>query len=597
VTHYQYDPNGHLTRVTAPNGAETAYQVDPRGRVTQESGPDRGMLAATYDAADQPLTHTDARGVTRTFQYDALGRLTAIAYPDGAEDVSLSYDTCPFGRGRLCTVTDAAGTTEYAYDAYGNLTAKTDTREGVAYTQTYQYDASHQRTALTLPSGRTVTYTRDGAARLGALATTVNGLAQPVLSDVRYNAAGQVVARTYGNGLTDTRRYDLQGRLTRQTLDAADETLLAYDAAGNVQSRTATTHAAAYAYDALHRLTAQTDTATTAYTYDPSGNRLSADHAGTLHPYTYQPQSNRLATLDGQALTHDPAGHLTQDAQGRTHTYNQAGRLTAVHQGATLIAAYTYGADGRRSHKRVGTAVTVFLYDPDGRLLAEAAADGTPIRDYLWHDDVPVAQIDAMGTDTLTYLHPDHLGTPRLGTDATATPVWRWEGDAFGDTPPDEDPDANGQSTTVHLRFPGQYFDAETGRHENWFRYYDPQIGRYITSDPIGLQGGLNTYGYAGENPLSNIDPTGLQVAVPIPLPAVVPRPIPFPIEPVLPIPYNFRPDLTDEEKEFCRKERKACAKICEEAMDDPDQCNVYGGSIEKCIRGCLPYICGGNRV
>jgi RHS repeat-associated protein len=290
--------------------------------------------------------------------------------------------------------------------------------------------------------------------------------------------------------------------------------------AGNVQSRTATTHAAAYAYDALDRLTAQTDTATTAYTYDPSGNRLSADHAGTLHPYTYQPQSNRLATLDGQALTHDPAGHLTQDAQGRTHTYNQAGRLTAVHQGATLIAAYTYGADGRRSHKRVGAAVTVFLYDPDGRLLAEARADGTPIRDYLWHDDVPVAQIDAMGTDTLTYLHPDHLGTPRLGTDATATPVWRWEGDAFGASPPDEDPDANGQSTTVHLRFPGQYFDAETGRHENWFRYYDPKLGRYVTSDPIGLDGGLNTYLYANANPLTYADPEGLEAVIPWPGPA-----------------------------------------------------------------------------
>jgi RHS repeat-associated protein len=88
--------------------------------------------------------------------------------------------------------------------------------------------------------------------------------------------------------------------------------------------------------------------------------------------------------------------------------------------------------------------------------------------------------------------------------------VWRWDHDPFGNGVPNEDPDANGLSVTFNLRFPGQYVDSETGLVYNWNRYYDPQSGRYITSDPIGLGGGINTYGYGNGNPLMAIDPNGL---------------------------------------------------------------------------------------
>ncbi len=130
-------------------------------------------------------------------------------------------------------------------------------------------------------------------------------------------------------------------------------------------------------------------------------------------------------------------------------------------------------------------------------------------------DERPLAQIKHKrntGADILSYLHADHLNTPRLATDATQTIVWRWAGDAFGATPPDDDPDADGIAVTVNLRFPGQYFDRETGLHYNWNRYYDPKTGRYITSDPIGLDGGLNTYLYAKANPLIKFDPNGRDV-------------------------------------------------------------------------------------
>jgi len=106
--------------------------------------------------------------------------------------------------------------------------------------------------------------------------------------------------------------------------------------------------------------------------------------------------------------------------------------------------------------------------------------------------------------------HTDHLGTPRAVTDANGTVVWRWDGESFGATAANDDPDGNGVAFTLNLRFPGQYFDAETGLNYNYFRDYDPKTGRYVESDPIGLRGGLNTFGYVQQMPLSRQDPFGL---------------------------------------------------------------------------------------
>jgi RHS repeat-associated protein len=96
--------------------------------------------------------------------------------------------------------------------------------------------------------------------------------------------------------------------------------------------------------------------------------------------------------------------------------------------------------------------------------------------------------------------------------------VWQWQSDAFGNGLPNEDVDGDGVSVQVNLRFPGQYYDAESGLHYNYHRYYDPSIGRYITSDPIGLEGGLNTYAYVGGNPVNWVDPYGLEAVLPIPI-------------------------------------------------------------------------------
>jgi RHS repeat-associated protein len=113
------------------------------------------------------------------------------------------------------------------------------------------------------------------------------------------------------------------------------------------------------------------------------------------------------------------------------------------------------------------------------------------------------------------YIYADHLNTPRVITDGTNKVVWRWDSDPFGADAANEDPDGDGAKFRYNLRFPGQYYDRETGLHYNYFRDYEPGTGRYVQSDPIGLAGGLNVYAYLDGNPLSYVDPLGLAKAIP----------------------------------------------------------------------------------
>ena len=247
-----------------------------------------------------------------------------------------------------------------------------------------------------------------------------------------------------------------------------------------------------YSYDALDRLTReQGPVITQSFGYDGGGNRQS-DGIGS---YVYAPSSNRLTNRPQGAVTLDPAGHTTAQA-GFSYTWDGAGRLKTVSLSGTLLATYHYDARHRRTRKETtaaapqGVATVLYAYDQDDHLLAETDASG-PIRSYLWRDDTPVAQIEHRPTRKVLYLETDHLGTPTAARNEAGVLVWRWATDAFGSTLPDEDPDGDGQATTVNLRYPGQYFDPESGLHYNQARYYDPTTGRYLSPDPVGLAGGL----------------------------------------------------------------------------------------------------------
>ena len=284
-----------------------------------------------------------------------------------------------------------------------------------------------------------------------------------------------------------------------------------YDANGNVLDITKPDGIHSYGYDALDRIVNDDipNIDAIGFGYDASGNRTSDIQGALTNIYSIGAGSNRLDAVNGQTVSRDAAGNTTADISSlsgstRTFEYNNANRLFKVYEAGSLAATYIYNALGQRTRKVTSAGTTVYHYDLEGQLIAETQSDGRPIRDVVWQGIEPVAQIDVDGaSETVTYLHTDHLATPRSATDETGVVVWTWNSDAFGST------DASG-SVTVNLRFPGQYYDSETQLHYNWNRYYDPRVGRYITSDPIGLSASINTYSYVDSNSLRWTDIRGL---------------------------------------------------------------------------------------
>lgn len=168
-----------------------------------------------------------------------------------------------------------------------------------------------------------------------------------------------------------------------------------------------------------------------------------------------------------------------------------------------------YNAEGERVAKTVNddSATTVhFIYDQEGRLIAEMdAATGATLREYIYLNGQQIALVDDTGTldEAVYFVHNDHLGTPQKITDQLQAVVWAADYEPFGEA------DVIVSTIENNIRFPGQYEDVETGLNYNYFRDYDPGMGRYIESDSIGLSGGLNTYAYVMGNPIRHTDSTG----------------------------------------------------------------------------------------
>ena len=236
----------------------------------------------------------------------------------------------------------------------------------------------------------------------------------------------------------------------------------------------------------------------------------------------YAPGTHRLVAVGATARSVDAAGNTTSRGDGVGLAYDARNRLTQVTlPGGNTRYTYLYNGKGERVGKKktlAGSPVgaSYFVYDEGGRLLGEYTASGAAVAEYLYFNDA----LYAVATPTdLYYVETDHLGTPRtLVSSARQTVVWSWDAldakGAFGASAADADPDHDGVPMVFNLRFPGQYYDAETGLHYIYFRDYEKETGRYIQSDPIGLAGGISSYGYVRANPLKLIDPQGLKVQV-----------------------------------------------------------------------------------
>ena len=370
---------------------------------------------------------------------------------------------------------------------------------------------------------------------------------------------GRLDEVTHGNGLTDWRAFDQDGRIVGYGT-ANGSTPLLHKVLGhtddvnvtNVWDQLAAANDESYWYTPTGRLQNADGVwgALTLY-YDGAGNRtyrtLTSGGSSSTDVTGVASNSNRVLDVTPtsgpvRTFAYDGAGNVTQDARATgtlVFAYNNAGRLTTATADGTVVGSYTYDAMGRLAQRVVAGGYpqnTVHLvYDAFGNLIAEADGTGTVIREYVW---LPAGGGEALGEGTLYgtggsalgsliwrplaavsdadtslpsvwSVHVDHLDRPVRMTDGSGATVWQAVWDPFGAATSVTGP------ASLDYRLPGQWFQAETSLVYNWHRQYDASLGRYLQPDPQGMPDGPNRYAYALNSPIMRTDPTGEQIAVP----------------------------------------------------------------------------------
>jgi len=506
VTTYAYDLENNLTSITDAAQHTTSFVYDAFGRVTQTAFPSSLTENYVYDAVGNLTSKVDRKNQTILYVYDALNRLTHKGYPD-ATGVDYVYDMA----GKIKQVSDPTGSYGFAYDNMGRLIGTTTQYSFLPGTpaptfyNSYGYDAASNRTSFTAPDGSTNTYAYDTLNRLTALTNSLTG--QFAFS---YDALSRRTALNRPNGVNTSYGYDSLSQLLNVLHQAGTVTLdgdrYTYDNAGN---RTAKTNylnnvTEQYTYDPLYQLTQVTQGATTteSYSYDAVGNRLSS--LG-MSPYAYN-SSNELTSTPATTFTYDSNGNtLTKaDANGTT-TYNWdfENRLgSVVLPGSGGTAAFKYDPFGRRIQKSSASGTTNYLYDGSNSV-AELGAAGTLLASYAQGAgvDEPLAELR---NGTAGYYNQDGLGSITSIVEASGALLNSDTYDSFGSLT-----DSTG-SFANPFRYTGRDNDSETGLRYYRARYYDPAVGRFISSDPIQFLGGLNFYAYVGNNATNWSDPSGL---------------------------------------------------------------------------------------
>jgi RHS repeat-associated protein len=530
-----YDGQGRVTAVQDPRNLTTTYGLDGLGNVLNQSSPDSGLTNATYDSAGNLKTKTDARGKTTAYAYDALNRVISVAYASGTP-TTFEYDggsgPYPGSVGKLTRMTDESGTTTFVYDALGRLTSRSLNADGLSLVLLYAWGSSGSSTghvvSVTYPSGAVIGYGYDAAGRVQSIAAS----GVTVLTNVTYTADNQVSGWTWGNGAAYTRTFDSYGRLSSFPLGnpggppGMTRTLI-YDNAGRI---TAFRHSRIeydqlMFYDGLdrlikHSLLTGSRGGQRAWAYDATGNRTSMTWGGTfVYPNTVSPSSNQYLSTQlrsgGGAQSYDAAGDLVVDG-ATTYAYGDRGRMISA-TASGLTTGYRYNGFEQRISKS-GAVPRYYAYGDDGKNVGVYDAGLNVVHETVFLGDTPVAVLKQVGARTgptavlsINNAYADQIDTVRMitrGSDEAV--VWRWDYvEAFGDSLPQEDPSGLG-TFVFDQRMPGQIYDAETGNFQNVNRDYRAGTGSYAQSDPIGLDGGINTYVYVAGSPLMRVDETGL---------------------------------------------------------------------------------------
>lgn len=514
ITRFEYDLTDNQTGVIDPLGQRTTFAYDALNRQIRKTDPLGYSATYAYDAVGNLIEVLDRNDRLRRFSYNAIDQLTQEAWFNGStptQTIDLAYDAV----GNLVDATDPTGTLTFSYDRRDRVIETTSA--GIALT--YRYDAAGNRISVNDNRGTRVDSMYDPRNLL--MRQTWQGGVNPIRVEYSYDQRGD---------RTETRRFaDLAGT------QLAGRTTYSYDA---LQRLTALTHfnganaALAdyqYAYNLANQLIRKTvNGETTLYNYDRTNQLINADRPGQAdEAYSYDPNGNRtnngfVITANNQVASdgtfnysYDREGNLTTKTAITTgattiYSYDHRNRLISVidrdgNGNPTQTVEFTYDVFDRRQSKTVNGQATTFVNDGD-QLWAELDQSGQVIAHYLSGAEVDewIARYRSNG-ETNWYLS-DRLGTVQQIANQLGNLINELDYSSFGQILNQTNP-----SVGNRFAFTGREYDAETGLYYYRARYYDPDLGRFISQDPIGF-GGLdyNLYRYVTNNPVNATDPSGL---------------------------------------------------------------------------------------
>ncbi|MFI6121335.1 DUF6531 domain-containing protein [Streptomyces sp. NPDC051064] len=516
---FTHDTELRISRVTSPQGLTWDYTYDSAGRLSSENDFDGRSLRYTHDACGQLTTRTNALGQTVRYERDTAGRVTAKD-ADGAV-TRFTYDI----QGRLASATGPDTELTYVRDSSGRVLRETCDGRELANT----YDETGRRLSRVTPSGAVSTWSFPAA-----LQAELNTSGHQVV--FAFDETGRETTRRIGDALTVEHAYDPAGRLSNQRVRASGDRILqrrsyTYRADGHLTSVDELT-------GGHKRLEVTPDgrvTGVTAenwserYVYDEAGNQTTATWPGANDATGPREYAGTRITRAGRVrYEHDAQGRVVLRQKSRLsrkpetwhYDWDAEDRLVSVTTPDGTRWRYRYDALGRRTAKQRlspdGTTVTEEVtFTWDGNTLCEQTTTtaGSPDTVALtWdHDGVkPVTQVERRLRDRAEVdrrffaIVTDLIGTPRELLDEQGEVAWHNRAALWGTTSWNRDADAY-----TPLRFPGQYFDPESGLHYNRHRHYDPESGRYLSPDPLGLAPAPNAVTYV-DDPTRWIDPLGL---------------------------------------------------------------------------------------
>ncbi|CAL9423274.1 putative T7SS-secreted protein [Streptomyces sp. enrichment culture] len=522
---FEHDADLRLVGVTDPQGLVWTYEYDRAGRLVRETDFDGRTVAYGLDAAGQLTTRTDHLGTVATYAYDELGRL--IRREAGGQVTVHSYDRA----GRLIQASGPDSRLVRRYDRCGRL--KTEMVDGHALE--YAYDALGRRTRRTTPTGLVTRYAHDAAGRPTSVTCGDHDIT------FTHDAAGREVRRAFDGFITQTSDRDSAGRLAGGRLTAGSRTLdertYTYGAHGHlVATSDRSSGTRTFDLDAAGRVTAvQAPDWSERYVYDASGNQTEATwpraHPGGEATGTRAYTGTTITRAGDVRFEHDAAGRvvlrqkirLSRKPDTWRYTWDAENRLTAVVTPDGTRWRYRYDPLGRRTAKQRlgpdgGTVVEEVRFTWDGPTLCEqvtVTADAPRPVAVTWEHRglVPLSQTERILSPDIRQKEIDRrffaivtdlIGAPTELVGPMGDIAWRSRTTLWGTTAW-----TRTSSAYTPLRFPGQYYDPETGLHYNLFRYYDPATARYASPDPLGLSPAPNPVAYVS-NPHTLCDPFGL---------------------------------------------------------------------------------------